>query len=113
MNYLKFKMPSEEGKESSKTSALEKILVWPFDTKYDDVETWFVEYDEENDYTNREIGLDKDGHVIVLGPFQRNLGYWVDNDYTLQNYEDHFDVQYIDKAIFEDLWRIELARLYK
>jgi len=64
MKYLKFKMPSEEGKESSKTSALEKILAWllekfipkanpDFDAKYDDVETWFVEYDEENDYTNR------------------------------------------------------------
>jgi len=116
MKYLNFKVPSEEGKESSKTSALEKILVWilekfipkanpDFDTKYDDVETWFIEYDEENDYTNREIGLDKDGHVIVLGPFQSNLGYWVDNDFTLQNYEDHFDVQYIDKAVFEELWR--------
>ena len=108
-------MPSEEGMESSKTSALEKILAWllekfipkanpDFDAKYDDVETWFIEYDEENDYTNREIGLDKDGHVIVLGPFQSNLGYWVDNDFTLQNYEDHFDVQYIDKVVFEKLW---------
>ena len=86
MKYLKFKIPSEEGKESTKTSALEKILVWllekfipkanpDFDTKYDDVETWFIEYDEENDYANREIGLNKDGHVIVLGPFQNNLGY--------------------------------------
>ena len=116
MRYLTFKMPSEEGKESTKTSALEKILAWllekfipkanpDFDAKYDDVETWFIEYDEENDYTNREIGLDKDGHVIVLGPFQSNLGYWVDNDFTLQNYEDYFDVKYIDKAVFEELWR--------
>ena len=116
MKYLKFKIPSEEGKESTKTSALEKILAWllekfipkanpDFDAKYDDVETWFIEYDEENDYTNREIGLDKDGHVIVLGPFQSNLGYWVDNDFSLQNYEDYFDVQYIDKAVFEELWR--------
>ena len=108
-------MPSEEGMESSKTSALEKILAWllekfipkanpDFDAKYDDVETWFIEYDEENDYTSREIGLDKDEHVIVVGPFQENLGYWVDNDLTLQNYEEHFDVQYIDKAVFEKLW---------
>jgi hypothetical protein len=29
----------------------------------------------------------------------------VDNDFTLQNYEDYFDVQYIDKAVFEELWR--------
>ena len=109
-------MPSEEGKESCKTSALEKIFMWlleklipkanpDFGTKYDDVETWFIEYDEENDYTNREIGLDKDGHIIVLGLFQENLGYWVDNDFTLQNYEEHFDVQYIDKTVFEDLWK--------
>ena len=38
---------------------------------------------------------------MTLVQFQSNLGYWVDNDFTLQNYEDHFDVQYIDKAVFE------------
>ena len=31
MKYLKFKIPSEEGKESTKTSALEKILVGDYE----------------------------------------------------------------------------------
>lgn len=119
MKYLTFRIPSKEKKEDSKASTFEMLLEWilekllpkanpDFDLKYEDVVIWFVEYDEDNHYTNREIGLDKDGRVIVKGPFQNNLGYWVDNDLTLPNYDNDFNIQYIDKAVFEKLWEAEI-----
>lgn len=115
MRYFKFIMPSKEEKESSKPSLFETVLEWllektvpkanpDFDMKYNDVEIWIVECDEEKDSINREIGLDKDGMVIVKGPFQNNVGYWVDNNLTIDDYKNAFDVQYIDKAVFEKLW---------
>ncbi len=115
MKYFKFKMPLEEEKEIPQTPMHESLFDWlleklipkanpDFDIKYNDVDTWFVEYDEDNDCTNREIGLNRDGHIIVKGPFNNNLGYWVDNDLSLQDYEDDFDIQYINKDVFEELW---------
>lgn len=120
MKYFKFKMPSEEEKEIPQTPMHESLFDWlleklipkanpDFGTKYNDVDTWFVEYDEENDCTNREIGLNRDGHIIVKGPFNNNLGYWVDNDLSLQDYEDDFDIQYINKDVFEELWEDEIT----
>ncbi len=76
-----------------------------FENVYAKVATWYIEYDEVNGYTSREIGLDKDGKVIVKGPYKANLGFWVDNDLTINDYADRFDIQYTDQAIFETLWK--------
>ena len=79
-----------------------------FDSMYDNVITWFIEYDEDNDYTNREVGVDKQGRVIVKAPYKRNLGFWVDEDLTFQDYVDNFNIQYISKEAFESIWEKEL-----
>ena len=68
------------------------------------MKTWYVEYDEENDYTNREVGLNKNGEVIVKAPYKKNLGFWVDEDLTLKDYSDSFEIQYVDKREFDMLW---------
>lgn len=59
---------------------------------------------KENDYTNREVGLDKNGEVIVKAPYKKSLGFWVDEDLTLKDYSDSFEIHYVNKSEFERLW---------
>lgn len=75
-----------------------------FDGKYDDVKTWLIEYDEVEDYTNREVGKDLAGKVIVKAPYKRNLGFWVDSDMTMDSYTNQMRIRYIDKCDFEKAW---------
>lgn len=75
-----------------------------FDDMYYRVKTWYVEYDEENNYTNREVGLDSNGEVIFKAPYKKDLGFWVEKDLTLKDYSDSFETHYVNKSEFERLW---------
>lgn len=89
---------------------LEKILpkILPkanpdFDNLYYKVKTWYIEYNDEDQFTNREIGTDDKDNVIVKAPWKRNLGFWVDgslkyNDYLI------FDITPISAVEFDSLW---------
>lgn len=74
-----------------------------FDGLYDKVKTWYIEYDDENEYTNREIGIDKNDKVIVIAPYKRNLGVWVDSDLTLDDYR-RFDINTVSSNEFNNYW---------
>ena len=39
-----------------------------FEKEYDNVNFWYIEFDEENEYTNREIGLNVNEEVILISP---------------------------------------------
>lgn len=75
-----------------------------FDDMYYRVKTWYVEYDEENNYTNREVGLDSNGEVIFKAPYKKDLGFWVEKDLTLKDYSDSFEIHYVNKSEFDMLW---------
>jgi len=75
-----------------------------YDNLFDKVVTWLVEYDENRDYPNREIGIDKYGKVIIASPFGDNLGYWTDTSMTLNDFRTHFAIEYTNKNFFENLW---------
>ena len=75
-----------------------------FDHLYEKVHLWYLEYDDLNKYTCREIGIDDNNTVIVKAPYKNNFGYWTDNDMTLESYASHFNIEYIDKDEFDSIW---------
>ncbi|MBQ6208921.1 MAG: hypothetical protein IJK42_04000 [Prevotella sp.] len=74
-----------------------------FNGLYHQVKTWYVEYDIEKQHTNREVGTDDDGHVIVKAPFGRNLGLWVDEELNDDDYK-RLGATAISSIEFETLW---------
>lgn len=73
------------------------------DKKLEKVKIWYIEYDDAGQYTNREIGIDKNGFLIFKAPSQGNLGYWCDTDLTLDDYSV-FNIHFIPKEEFENKW---------
>ena len=85
-----------------------------FDHLINNVHMWYLEYDDLNKYTCREIGIDNNSRVIVKAPFLNNYGYWTDNNMTLKTYSSYFDIKYIDKEIFDFIWGLELReKIYR
>lgn len=112
MIYFKFNclIPKSENKYSFLENFLDKVfsLIIPkanpdFDGKYQNVSCWYIEYDDINNYSNREIGLDEEGTVIVKGPYGKNLGFWTDTDLTLDDYKK-FNIEMITIDEFEKFW---------
>ncbi|MBR5698599.1 MAG: hypothetical protein IKX44_08300 [Prevotella sp.] len=121
MKYFKFKYTREheEEQKSIANNSVYKCLIGvlnklipkanpDFEQKYNNVSTWYIEYDDDKQFTSKEIGLNEKGKVIVKAPYKKNLGLWVDS--CLQ-YEDYlsFDVIPIKKEEFMVLWDIPLV----
>jgi hypothetical protein len=77
-----------------------------FDNKLDEVQYWLVECDNETGIPKREIGLDKEGQVILKMPFKDNYGFWTDNNLLLNDFKEHFIVSEISKDSFEQSWEL-------
>lgn len=71
------------------------------------VKEWYVEYDDIEEYTNREIGVTENGLVVFKAPFEENWGYWCDNDMTMDDYRN-LNIHAISKEAFEKLWNEEV-----
>ncbi|MEM6814199.1 MAG: hypothetical protein AAF600_07350 [Bacteroidota bacterium] len=111
MRYIRFKLDgSTKGeKESHVKSFIARTLSFflpkanpDFDNLYDDVVTWILEF-ENPEYPNREIGLDEDEKVIVKGPYRKNLGFWIDTDMRLKDFEK-YKPEVVDASLFENQW---------
>ena len=63
----------------------------------DAVEYWYVEYDEEKGLTCREIGLNAEKQLIFKAPYKKNLGFWCDEDLSLDDYSK-FCYKHISKS---------------
>ena len=50
------------------------------------VKEWYLQYDDVEEYTNREVGVAENGLVVFKAPFEENWGYWCDNDMTMDDY---------------------------
>ena len=46
---------------------------------------------------------DAEGNVVFKAPYEDNLGYWVDNDLTLEDYRS-FNPVSVSAKEFEALW---------
>lgn len=74
-----------------------------FEKKFPYVRYWYIEYDETNQYTTKEIGIDKDGNVFTKAPYLQNLGIWCDSDVTYDVYKS-FGIEIITKEEFKRFW---------
>ncbi|MBD8019098.1 hypothetical protein H9628_11505 [Weeksellaceae bacterium Sa1CVA4] len=77
-----------------------------FEGKIDEVQYWLVECDNETGIPEREIGLDKEGRVILKMPHKDNSGYWTDNNLLLNEFKEHFNVSEISRESFEQSWEL-------
>ena len=73
----------------------------------DYVKEWYIEYDDVEEYTNREVGVAGNGMVVFKAPFEENWGYWCDNDMTMDDYQN-LNIHAISKEAFEKLWNEEV-----
>lgn len=116
MVYFKFVNNEMKGSENKKRSCVDRIISLflrsflpmanpDFDRLYKFVNIWYIEYDNFEHYTLREVGLDINNYVIVKAPFKNNFGYWTDSNMTEKSFASHFNIEYINKDDFENVWK--------
>lgn len=74
-----------------------------FDDKIENVKEWLVEIEDQ--YPSREVGMDEHGQAIVKMPWNKNYGYWCDNNLNLEDFKTRFNAKEIEKSIFEQYWQ--------
>jgi len=67
------------------------------------VKKWLVEYNEIENYTCREIGLNELSEVVYCSPSKMFHGYWADANMNLESYE-RFRPEPIDVEEFQKHW---------
>ena len=122
MVYFKFENIYSKNEKKSNSSLGNRFLVYvikcvfwfipktnpDFEDVYENVITWYIEYDDINNYANREVGIDANGKVVVKGPYLKNLGFWTSEDLTYKQFISEFEIVHIEKKVFDVLWNKEL-----
>lgn len=75
-----------------------------FDKIAGDVAEWQLEIHSVDKIAIREIGIDINKRVIVIMPWGDNYGSWTDNEMTLDEYRNQYEVVDIDKSEFNKNW---------
>jgi hypothetical protein len=75
-----------------------------FDDDIDNVNQWLIEFKNGNQYPNREVGLNFSQEPIMIMPWRRNYGYWIDNNLLLSDFKSRFNAIEISKEEFEKFW---------
>jgi hypothetical protein len=118
--YIRFEAPQSVRKTKSERSfkrsikrvvinLLTKIIPTAnpdYEDKISKVRYWLIECDSISGVPQREIGLDSQGGVIMKMPFNKNYGYWTDNNLLLDGFKQHFNVSEITQEIFEQHWKL-------
>jgi len=112
--YIKFrypdskvkKVPANIGKRLAKVvlESITPITNPDFEKKIDKVAFWLIEFENDSYYPNREIGLDSSGKTIMIMPWEKNYGYWTDNNLVIENFRTNFETININKEEFEKCW---------
>lgn len=114
MLYFKFVREKKDVyKEGKIVRAIDEILriILPqtnptLEENIDYVRTWYIEYDETQYSTLRELGQDENGTLVFKAPYKHNLGFWVDEELTLDDYRK-FNLTEISAEEFEKIWAQE------
>ncbi|MEH1009462.1 hypothetical protein VDP25_17115 [Winogradskyella sp. ECml5-4] len=77
-----------------------------FENKFDLVEKWIIELDNETGIPEREIGMDKKGRIIVKMPFKKNYGFWTDSNLVFSDFKGQFSTSKITRDTFENYWSL-------
>lgn len=114
MIYFKFKDKNYlKVKTDNKRSILDRFLNFilspiianpDYENKMNLVYEWLIEYDEKENYIEREIGLNKDGIVIMKMPFNKNYGFWLDTNMKFDDFKRQFEVEIINETEFSKKW---------
>jgi len=112
--YIKFTDPDtriKRVKERWWKRAIKMLLisVFPtgnptFDDEIENVKQWLIEFKDGNQYPNREVGLDILQQPVMIMPWRRNYGYWIDNHLLLKDFKSVFNAVEITKEEFEKYW---------
>ena len=112
--YIKFKYPDSKVKKVPENigKRLAKVVLEStapianpdFEKKIDKVAFWLIEFENDSYYPNREIGLDSSGKTIMIMPWEKNYGYWTDNNLVIENFRTNFETININKEEFEKYW---------
>ncbi len=78
-----------------------------FETLYPGVDHWLLEIDDETGCVSREIGIDKEGTPITIGPWGCNYGVFADTVIDLGE-SSH---EKITALLFEEKWDTAKDRL--
>jgi hypothetical protein len=70
----------------------------------DKVEYWIIEFEIKSGDPIREIGLDINKNVILKFPFKNDYGYWLDHNFTLNDFIAKFETKEIKQTDFEEKW---------
>lgn len=117
MIYFKFNnisSVSDKSKRKVSVRILEDVLSYicnillphgnpDFEDKYVFVCKWYLEFNNELNETTREIGVDSRENIIVKAPYNHNRGFWVDEEFNMENYKK-FNIQMITEQEFNALW---------
>jgi|SRR5215203_1050068 len=94
--YIKF-TDSDTRIKRSKKSWWKRLLISfiasgnpTFDEEIENVKQWLIDFKDGNQYRNREIGLDILQQPIMIMPWRRNYGYWIDHNLLLKDFKSLF-----------------------
>jgi hypothetical protein len=114
MKYFKFPIIKKQLKENKKNTVISKILDFvfsfipksnpQFDNLIQFVDVWYIEYDDENDCVEKEVGLSSSCEIIIKMPFKNEYGYWLDTDMKFQDFEHRFNIEIIHASDFFKKW---------
>lgn len=114
--YLKITFPNQKSsyrftcRENLLRKIFRRILTFlfyanpDFEGEIGNIEVWLLEFEDEESFVNREIGLDRDGNTVMKMPFKNNYGYWCDVDMPYPEYLKIFKSDSISKEYFDKKW---------
>ena len=83
---------------------LPKSIQSDLNTKKLEILDWIIEFDEEKNYVNREIGMGVNGVVIYQAPSEKHYGFWSDADLKILDF-DKFNPKKTSEKEFNSLWK--------
>ncbi len=75
-----------------------------YGSKADSIVYWYLEFEDEHSPPIREIGFDVFDNPIIIMPYNKDYGFWVDNNLTLNDFKIDFKVEEITRSVYENAW---------
>ncbi|MBQ4891088.1 hypothetical protein J8L86_14625 [Shewanella sp. MMG014] len=110
MKYLRTNLATDWKLEKSLSQLVIEKVLWfipkanpDYESKLHLVKEWLIEFDD-NDLPKREIGLDKNGDLVLSGPNSNNDGFWLDTNMKYQDIKGKTCTPYIFSKTWRDVW---------
>ncbi len=110
------KLPKNKRLKEFFIAVLSKIIPkanLDFDDLIDNVSEWLIEIKVNGNKPNREIGIDNNGDVIMVFPWDPDYGYWTDNNLLLNDFKKNFNTTDITQEEFNKKWNEYVTRPFK